>query len=66
VWHVDPLLGNDRELTNYATEAAALQTTAVVGQWLGSNHVGTITDTKATMAQKQMNGVFCAVSAGTV
>jgi hypothetical protein len=30
-------------------------------QWLGSNHVGTPTDTNATMTQQQRDGVFCAI-----
>jgi hypothetical protein len=32
----------------------------VVRQWLSSDHVGIATDTNATVAQQQRNGVFCA------
>jgi hypothetical protein len=55
MWDVDPLLGNDRETRNY--------TTAVARQWLNSDHVETPTDTKATMSQQEMKGVFCAFGA---
>jgi hypothetical protein len=41
----------------------ALQTTAVVRQWLSSDHVGTLTDTNGTIIQQKRNGVFCAVRA---
>jgi hypothetical protein len=41
----------------------ALQTAAVARQWLSSYHVGTPTDTKATIALQQRNGVFFAVLA---
>jgi hypothetical protein len=53
--HVDPLLGNGHEISNY--------TTAVARQWLSSDHVGTPTNTNTTIAQQQRNGVFCAVHA---
>jgi hypothetical protein len=56
LWHVDPLLGNDGEITN--------RTTAVARQWLSSDYVGTPTYTNATTAQQQRNGAFCAVCAG--
>lgn len=39
----------------------ALQTTAVVRQLMGSNHVGTPTDTTATVALQQRNGVICVI-----
>jgi hypothetical protein len=42
LWHVDPLLGNDREMNSY--------TTAVARQWLSSDHVGIQTDANATVA----------------
>jgi hypothetical protein len=45
------LLGNDCEISNY--------TTAVVRQWLSSDHV----DTNATTALKQKDSVFCVVRA---
>jgi hypothetical protein len=63
MWHVDPLLGNDREISNYKTaiNVMALQTSAVTRQWLSRNRVGTPTGTKATMAHHERNGVFCAV-----
>jgi hypothetical protein len=41
----------------------ALQTTAVARQWLSRNHVGTPTDSNATIALKQRNGVFYIVRA---
>jgi hypothetical protein len=41
----------------------AVQTTAVARQWLSSDRVGTPTNTNATVAQQQRNGVFCAVRA---
>jgi hypothetical protein len=42
LWHVDPLLGHDREMNNYTTAVAkvrTLQTTAVAKQELSNNHV---------------------------
>jgi hypothetical protein len=36
----------------------ALQTTAIAMQWLSSDHVVTPTDTNATIALQQRNGVF--------
>jgi hypothetical protein len=41
----------------------ALQTTAATRQWLSRDHVVTPTDTNATIALKQRNGVFYAVRA---
>jgi hypothetical protein len=35
----------------------------VARQWLSSDHVGTATDTNATIAQRQRNDVFYAVLA---
>jgi hypothetical protein len=55
LWHVDPLLGNDRDVSNY--------TTAVARECLSSDRVRTPTDTYATVAQQQMNGVFSVVLA---
>jgi hypothetical protein len=66
MWHLDPLLDNDREISNYTTAVAnvmALQTTAVTKQWLSSYRVGTPTDANVTRAQQQRNGVFCTVVA---
>jgi hypothetical protein len=40
-WHVDPLLGNDREISSY--------TTAVARKWLGSDHMGIPTDAQVTV-----------------
>jgi hypothetical protein len=40
-----------------------LQTMVVTRQWPSSDHVETPTDTNATMAEKQMNDVFCVVRA---
>jgi hypothetical protein len=53
--HADQLLGNDSKISNY--------TTAVARQWLSSDHVGTPTDTNATIALQERNGVFCEVRA---
>jgi hypothetical protein len=39
----------------------ALQATTVARQWLSSDHVGTPTDTNATIAQQQRNSGFCVV-----
>jgi hypothetical protein len=61
LWHVELLLGNESETSNYTT-ATAMQTTIVAWQWLSSDHVGTPTDTNATSLQ-QRNGVFCVVCA---
>jgi hypothetical protein len=41
----------------------ALQTMAVVKQWLSSDHMDTSTDTNTTSAQQQRNDVSCAVHA---
>jgi hypothetical protein len=41
----------------------ALQTAVVARQLLSSNHIGIPTDTNATIAQQQGNGVFCAFRA---
>jgi hypothetical protein len=41
MWHVDPLPGNNREVSNY--------TTAVARQWLSRDHVVTQTDMNATI-----------------
>jgi stage V sporulation protein SpoVS len=60
LWHVDPLIGNDREISNYTT---ALKTMAVARQWLSSDHVGTPTDTNTSVEQQQRSGIFCAVRA---
>jgi hypothetical protein len=60
------LLGGDREMNIYATAVADvmdLQTTALTRQWLSGDHIGTPTDTNATMAQQQRYGVFCAIVA---
>jgi hypothetical protein len=40
-----------------------VQITAVARQWLSSDHMGTPTDTYATMVQQQRNGVICEVRA---
>jgi hypothetical protein len=40
-----------------------LQTIVVASQWLSSHHVGTPTNTNATVAQQQRNDVFYAVLA---
>jgi hypothetical protein len=55
LWQVEPLLGNDCEISNY--------TKAVVRQWLSSRHVGTLTDTNVVTAQQQRNSVFCVLLA---
>jgi hypothetical protein len=39
----------------------ALQTTSVARQWLTSDHVGTPTDTNATISVQQKKGVFCEI-----
>jgi hypothetical protein len=41
----------------------ALQTMAVARQWLNRDHFVTPTDTNATVALQQRNGVFYAVCA---
>jgi hypothetical protein len=41
----------------------SLKTTVAARQWLSSDHVGTPTDTNATIALQQRTGVFCAVRA---
>jgi hypothetical protein len=41
----------------------ALQTAAIARQWVSSNHVGTETDTNATIALQQRNGILYAVRA---
>jgi hypothetical protein len=41
----------------------ALQKKAVARYWLSSDHMGTPSDTNATIALQQRKGVFCAVRA---
>jgi hypothetical protein len=53
LWHADPLLGNDRKISNY--------TKAVASNGSANKHVFT-----ATVALQQRNGVFCVACAETL
>jgi hypothetical protein len=53
LWHVDPLLGSDREIGHY--------TAAVARQRPVNNNRGMVFS--ATVALEQRNGVFCVIPA---
>jgi hypothetical protein len=59
--HVARQRQRNKQQYNSRRQITALQTTAVARQWLSSDHVGTQTDTNATISQQQRKGVFCAV-----
>jgi hypothetical protein len=56
----------NKQLCNNRCYVMALQTTTVARQWQSRDHLGSPTDTKATIAQQQRKGVFCAVRAEMV
>jgi hypothetical protein len=58
--HVARQRPRNKQLQNSRCYVMALQTTALAIQWLSSDHVDTLTDTNASIAQIQSNYVFCA------